>query len=429
MQHDHPWPIVELGEACDEITVGFVGPMASEYVEAGVPFIRSLNVRPFRIDKKDIKYVSPQFHARIQKSRLRAGDVVIVRTGVPGTTAVVPDWLDGGNCSDLVIVRPSNRLDSRFLCYHMNAVAHHVGRMYAVGAVQQHFNIGAAKTLPIPLPPLPTQRAIAAVLGSLDDKIEQNRRTARALERLARAIFRAWFVDFEPIKAKAGGAASFPSMPQDVFDALPTTFTDSDLGPVPAGWDVGTLGDNCGINERAVRAGEIEGEIEYVDISSVTVGRLTGVQRVPYSEAPSRARRRVRHGDTIWSCVRPNHKSYLFIHSPPDNRLVSTGFAVLTPREFGPSFLHDTVTQPEFVHHLVSNADGSAYPAVRSDHFASATVVVPPKQCRDAFETLTMPMRDVLASAERESVRLAEMRDYLLPQLLSGQVPVGVSDA
>ena len=93
------------------------------------------------------------------------------------------------------------------------------------------------------LPTLDEQRAIAGVLGALDDKIEQNRRTARALERLARAIFRAWFVDFEPVKAKAAGAASFPSLPQPVFDALPTRFVDSEIGPVPEGWEVQPIDD------------------------------------------------------------------------------------------------------------------------------------------------------------------------------------------
>jgi hypothetical protein len=88
-----------------------------------------------------------------------------------------------------------------------------------------------------PSPP-PTFHLLPVVLGALDDKIEQNRRTARALERLARAIFRAWFVDFEPVKAKAAGATAFPSMPQPVFDALPTRFVDSAIGPVPEGWEV-----------------------------------------------------------------------------------------------------------------------------------------------------------------------------------------------
>lgn len=320
------------------------------------------------------------------------------------------------------------QLDYRFLKFALLAEKASYSR-FSHGTTHQTIYFPEVKAFHLCAPAVEVQRAIASALQSLDDKIEQNRRTARALERLARAIFRAWFVDFEPVKAKAAGAASFPSMPQDAFDALPINFIDSELGPVPEGWGVGKLGDCCHINQRTVRSGEIDGEIEYVDISSVTVGRLTGVQRVPFAEAPSRARRRVGHGDTIWSCVRPNHKSYLFIHSPPERRIVSTGFAVMSPGEFGASFLHEVTTQPEFVHYLVSNADGSAYPAVRADHFASATVTRPPKQLRDAFEELTMPLRDLFAAAEREAAQLAEVRDYLLPQLLTGQVPVEVGDA
>lgn len=274
------------------------------------------------------------------------------------------------------------------------------------------------------LPSWSEQEAIAAVLGALDDKIEQNRKTAAALERLARAIFKAWFVDFEPVKAKAAGAKSFPSMPQEAFDSLPTTFTDSELGPVPEGWEVNPLGDVCEINARSVAKGEIDGEIEYVDIASVSVGQLDQVQRVPFAEAPSRARRRIRHGDTIWSCVRPNRRSYLFIHSPPPNRIVSTGFAVLSPTKLGPAYLYHTVVRPEFVEYLVANADGSAYPAVRADHFAKAQILIPTRLVTVSFDSIAMPMRDWVASADRESRSLAELRDLLLPKLLAGEVHV-----
>ena len=106
------------------------------------------------------------------------------------------------------------------------------------GTAVPHISAQQIKEFEVALPPLDEQHAIAGVLGALDDKIEQNRRTARTLEHLARAIFRAWFVDFEPVKAKAAGAASVPSMPQPVFAALPTRFVDSEIGPVPEGWEV-----------------------------------------------------------------------------------------------------------------------------------------------------------------------------------------------
>lgn len=318
-------------------------------------------------------------------------------------------------------VVPKAELEMRWLYY---AIIHHELGLIDDGSPIPSTTRAAVYHRALVVPSPAEQRSIAGVFGALDDKIEQNRKTAQALERLARAIFRAWFVDFEPVKAKAAGATAFPSMPQPVFDALPARFVDSAIGRLPEGWEVGKLGHHCEINQRSVRTGEVTGVIEYVDTSSVTVGRLIRLQRVLFSEAPSRARRRVRHGDTIWSCVRPNHRSHLFIHSPPEKRIVSTGFAVLSPSSFGASFLHEVTTQSEFVDYLVSNADGSAYPAVRPDHFASAEVVVPPKLLRDAFEKITMPLRDSLAAAEQESAALAEMRDYLLPKLLSGDIRV-----
>jgi len=278
--------------------------------------------------------------------------------------------------------------------------------------------------LRIVLPDFSTQSAIGNTLKALDDKIEHNRRTARALERLARAIFRAWFVEFEPVKAKAEGATSFPSMPQEVFDALPTRFVDSEIGPVPEGWEVKTLGDVCDVNARSVRAGNVTGEIEYVNISSVTAGRLDEIERLDFADEPSRARRLVRDGDTIWSCVRPNRMSYLYIHEPPENRIASTGFAVLSPKTVGPSFLYQLTTQSEFVNYLVANATGSAYPAVRADHFQTARFCCGPPAVLDAFEASTHPMRQWIGAAETEDRTLAEMRDYLLPKLLSGEVRV-----
>ena len=138
------------------------------------------------------------------------------------------------------IVTGNERADTRFLMY---ALRHVDIDAYLTGAVMPKLTQGNLNRIEVSHPLLPEQRAIAGVLGALDDKIEQNRWTARALERLAYAVFRAWFVDFEPVKAKAAGAASFPSLPQPVFDALPTRFVDSDIGPVPEGWEVQGIDD------------------------------------------------------------------------------------------------------------------------------------------------------------------------------------------
>src|SRR6185436_8347521 len=120
LKSSNPWREVMLEEVADELTVGYVGPMASEYVPSGIPFLRSQNVEPLRVIQDDIKFITPDFHNRISKSALSPGNVVIVRTGKPGACTVMPDSLPVANCSDLVIVRCGKNLDARFLAYYVN---------------------------------------------------------------------------------------------------------------------------------------------------------------------------------------------------------------------------------------------------------------------------------------------------------------------
>jgi type I restriction enzyme S subunit len=231
------WKKYTLEELADDITVGFVGSMASEYIERGIPFLRSLNVEPLRINQNDIKYISPEFHRRIKKSRLTPGDVVIVRTGKPGACAVVPAWLSDANCSDLVIVRCGSRINNHFLAYYINTVSSGHVASHIVGAVQQHFNVGAARTLPVYLPPLGEQRAIVETLAAFDDKIELNRQMNETLETMARAIFKDWFVDFGPTRAKMAG--SKPYLAPEIWKLFPDSLDDEGK---PYGWSYDRLG-------------------------------------------------------------------------------------------------------------------------------------------------------------------------------------------
>ena len=185
--------------------------------------------------------------AGIERYRLEPGDVVI---------AMDRPWIEAGlkyariGADDLPALlvqrvsrlRGKSGLDQAFL-YCLIGSREFTDHVLAVltGTAVPHISSRQILDFRFRLPSLGEQRAIASVLSALDDKIEQNRWTAQALERLARTIFRAWFVDFEPVKAKAAGATDFPSMPQPVFDALPTRFFDSDMGAVPEGWKVTAL--------------------------------------------------------------------------------------------------------------------------------------------------------------------------------------------
>lgn len=116
------WQEVTLADLCERVTVGHVGKMSDEYVDEGVPFLRSQNVRPFVIAREGLLRIDEDFHTRLRKSALAAGDVVVVRTGYPGTAAEIPRDLDGANCADLVIITPSNDLNPYVLAAIFNSV-------------------------------------------------------------------------------------------------------------------------------------------------------------------------------------------------------------------------------------------------------------------------------------------------------------------
>ncbi len=165
------WIDRQLSSLCREITVGHVGSMKNEYQECGVPFLRSQNIRPFEVSMDNVMFIDDKFHRALKKSQLRPGDLAIVRTGYPGTAAVIPSELPDSNCSDLVIVRPGNGVNPHFLAAFFNsAFGKNLVLGKLVGAAQKHFNIGAAKEVMLHVPPMGTQQSIVEMVDSLRDE-------------------------------------------------------------------------------------------------------------------------------------------------------------------------------------------------------------------------------------------------------------------
>ena len=166
--HDPSWNVAPLLDYCTRITVGHVGPMKDKYVTNGIPFLRSQNVRPFSIDLQDVKFIEQEFADGLSKSKLTPGDVAIVRTGYPGTCAVIPDYLEIAYCADLVVATPGENLDPNFMALMLNsAYGKKLVAGASVGAAQKHFNVGAAKKAKFPIPSLEIQKSIVAKAGQI----------------------------------------------------------------------------------------------------------------------------------------------------------------------------------------------------------------------------------------------------------------------
>lgn len=283
------------------------------------------------------------------------------------------------------------------------------------------------------IPPLAEQRAIASVLGALDDKIESNRRTSRALERLARAIFRAWFVDFEPVKAKAAGATTFPGMPQEAFDSLPTRLVESELGLVPEGWGVKEIGECVTVKGGSTPSTKNDtfwsgGEHHWLtpkDLSKAefpilldTERRITeaGLAQISSGLLPV--------GAVLLSSRAP--VGYLTITAIPT--AINQGFiAMVCDKELPPVFVYHWTQS--VMDEIKSRASGTTFAEISKSAFRPIKVCTPTPEVVAAFSAVVDRKFDLLAQVQRESVRLAAMRDYLLPKLLSGgmRVQEGVS--
>jgi type I restriction enzyme S subunit len=422
------WREILLGDVAEEMTVGFVGSMAVHYVDNGIPFLRSQDIHPYKINFSDIKYISPDFHSRIQKSSLKSGDVVIVRTGKPGTSAVVPDGIGQLNCSDLVIVRPGQNLDSHFLCYYINTVASSHVAAHLVGAVQQHFNVGSAKQLKMHLPPLPIQRQIAAILSAFDDKIELNRQMNRTLEQMARTLFQSWFVDFDPVRAKMRGKT-----PEGMDAATAALFPDEliqvDGKEVPKGWSVSTVGDVFtlyGGSTPSTSNPEFweQGEYHWTtpkDMSGLEVPFLTkterkitrlGVEKITSGVLPI--------GTVLLSSRAP--VGYLAIAAMPVS--INQGYIALdSTGVFGKYFILNFLQSQ--LEEIKGIASGTTFIELSKKVFRYFKLVVPNQNIADAYEAQVDDLYSQIKTNIYESAHLTQLRDSLLPRLLSGEVDMG----
>jgi type I restriction enzyme, S subunit len=276
----------------------------------------------------------------------------------------------------------------------------------------ENFNSGAGvptlnqnhlHKLTIKIPPLPIQKKIAAVLSAYDDLIENNDRRIALLEKMAEEIYREWFVRLR-----------FPGHEQVTFHK-----------GIPEGWSIQQLQEVAQINMRSITKGKEPKSICYVDIASVTTNRINNIEEINFSDAPGRAKRIVKHGDTIWSTVRPANRAYCLILDPIENLIVSTGFAVISPKKNIPySFLYWVVTSNAFVEHISNVAKGSAYPAAGREDFERSEILIPSQELLMRFHALCEPMLKQKHILNETNEKLKQTRDHLLTRLISGKLSI-----
>lgn len=399
------WHTVRVGDLGQIVTGDTPPKNKPEYYGSAYPFIKPTDMQiGHRYTYSYEESYSEEAFEKYQKKLIPAGATAVVTIGSIGQKLTLTHTDCFVNQAVNAIIPDRSRFDSLYVYYLLRHNLHLV-KSADTGASSGRENVSKSNfsglnfvaTLDID-----EQKRIAAVLDGYDSLIETNRCRIALLEESARLLYREWFVNMR-----------YPGRPSL-----------RDASELPQGWEIKPLAEMATVNRASLGSKSEMVDIQYVDIASVETGIVMGTSKMPYSEAPGRARRLVQHGDVIWSCVRPNRRSYALLWEPDDDVVVSTGFAVLTASNVPFSYLYFATTSDDFVSYLTNRATGAAYPAVSGKDFEEAPVLCPDSQVLQDFHERCLPMLELRSKLIRQNACLIEARDALLPKLMSGAIQV-----
>lgn len=403
------WRTVTLGSISSSVSYGYTASANSDCV--GPKFLRITDIVPHQINWDTVPYCEIG-SKDLQKYQLNVGDIVIARTGATtGYNAMFKGGINAVFASYLIRFKiDPKEADSKYVSYVLQS-PHYYGFIAGSigGSAQPGINAAILSQFSFSLPPLPVQKKIAAILSSLDDKIEQNTRMNKVLEEIARVLFHRWFVEFE-----------FPNAEGKPYKSAGGKMVESEMGMVPEGWGIGTTKDLGVLNPNSWSNKNKPDLVNYIDLSNVKCGEISDVITYPYSEAPSRARRILEIGDTIIGTVRPGNRSFTYIQE--EGLTGSTGFAVIRPfNQNTREFLYLHLTQDDVIDNLAHIADGGAYPAVSPNVIMDYNVVLPPAEILLAFSrTVSQLFRKISVNQSQNRV-LKNIQDGLLPKLMNDE--------
>jgi len=417
---------VQLRDVCVKIGSGATPRGGKEAYKGGATsLIRSQNIYNNGFHRDGLVYIDEYQSAELRNVEVKTKDVLLNITGdsVARCCQVAEGVLPARVNQHVAIIRPEPKLlDARFLRYVL--VSHeYQSRLLALasaGATRPALTKLMIEELDVPLPPLAGQKAIAAVLGSLDDKIELNRRMNVTLEAMACALFQSWFVDFDPVRAKLDGRP--PAALDPATAALfPEHLEDSTLGHIPKGWTAGKLGDIGTNSRRGVQPGDIAPNTPYIALEHMP-RRCIALGDWDDSADVASGKSAFKKGEILFGKLRPYfHK----VGVAQFNGVCSTDILVLAPKSpewFG--FLLGHASSDELIQFTDLASTGTKMPRTNWSDISSFKVALPPKPIAAAFTHNIQPMLDRIHANLHQSRTLATLRDTLLPKLLSGELSV-----
>ena len=432
------WQYLPLSCLIEEdrgISYGIVQPGTAD--PQGVSVLRVNNLKDGRVVIDDVLKVSPEVEAKYKRSRLRGGEVLLSLVGSLGECAIAPDALRGWNVARAVGVIPiKSSMDPRWIAFCLRSwtVQHYISA-WATTTVQATFNLRDLARLPIPVPPNGEREAITRILGALDDKITLNRRMNETLEEMARAIFKSWFVDFDPVRAKTEGREPF-GVDAETATLFPSSFDDSIIGKIPKGWGVRQLADIATLDRGLSYKGRFLGDegTPMVNLGCfLGHGRFTR-ENLKFYSGEFQDRHLVGPGDIVIAntditqardilgspALLPRferHEKLLFSHHV---------YAVRMERRFEEwrPFVFFALLEPGFRERAEGFATGTTVLALPRDAVLGYCFPAPQEQLVRIFGDRISGLLRLTQLNSDESQTLKAVRDALLPGLISGRIRV-----
>ncbi|WP_423822062.1 restriction endonuclease subunit S [Salinisphaera sp. SPP-AMP-43] len=415
------WDLIPFEEAVD-FREG-PGILAKDFREYGVPLLRLRNIERPYVDVSGSNYLDPEMVDRKWSHfQVEVGDLLVSTSGTLGRVSIAShDAVGSIPYTGIIRMRPAHEsIFSGFIRYFLTSpLFQQQAEASAAGSVLQHFGPSHLREMSFPVPPKAEQEKIGNLLGTLDEKIELNRQMNRTLEAMARAIFKAWFVDFEPVKAKADGATSFRGMPETVFEQLPERFTETELGPVPEGWEVKPLDEIAdflnGLALQKYPATDSGDSLPVIKIAELRNGISAKSGRAS-RELPQKYV--VHDGDFIFSWS----GSLLAKFWTEGEGALNQHLFKVTSKTYPMWFVSQWVQYHLEAFQAIAASKATTMGHIQRRHLKEALTVCAPLDVLFTMSEVMAPLLDKMISGELEGRSLASIRNNLLPKLMSGEI-------
>jgi type I restriction enzyme, S subunit len=402
------------------ISVGVMYP--GKHDPHGIPLIKAGDMEGHRINSRPDFNISLEKHHEYRRSAFSGGEILMTLVGNIGQCAVVPPRMIGWNAARAVaVIRLKNSDEAPFIRYFFQTKPiRHLMLAWANTTVQPTLNLKEIKKLPIAWPPKVERDFIAKNLGILDDKIELNRQMNETLEEMARAVFKSWFVDFDPVHAKAKGQAP-AHMSNETAALFPAAFNEDGL---PEGWSYQTLGD---VAENHSTTFDFSGrdDVVFINTGDVLSGRFLHNQKSKIDGLPGQAKKTITYDDILFSEIRPKNNRFAYVDFDASEYVVSTKFMVI--RSLGkihPRLLYQIIKQKETIQefNIAAESRSGTFPQITFSAVSHLPIKRASKEVEEQYVKFLSPLREKQNLLYEQNQTLAELRDTLLPKLMSGQI-------